>query len=98
MTTINFERSGGVAGNEIHLKLDLNSLPADEAQNLLKLISEADFFKIPENLVAKSTTDEFRYTITVNAGQSSHTVHTSDTTMPKPLLPLVNELTMLKTP
>jgi len=96
MTTITFERSGGIIGNEIQLELDLNSLPSDESQYLLRLISEADFFNIPENLASNSTPDEFQYRITVDAGNTSHTVRVADTTMPKSLSTLVKELTMLK--
>ena len=96
MTTITFERSGGVVGNDLHLDLDLNSLPEDEAQHLLKLIDEADFFSVPEQTAEQFAPDEFRYKIEVNAGQTSHTVHTSDSTIPKNLLPLAKELTMLK--
>ena len=96
MTTITFERSGGVIGKELHLDLDLESLPEDEAERLQKLIDEADFFNVPENLAARSSADEFQYKITLDDGSKSHTVRTSDTTMPKSLLPLVKELTMLK--
>jgi len=96
MTTIKFQRSGGVVGNEIHLDLDLNTLPDDEAQHLIRLISEADFFKIPENPGAQATTDEFQYIITVQAGKSNHTVRVTDTTMPQNLIPLVKELTILR--
>lgn len=83
-------------GNEISLELDLNSLPADEAQHLIRLITEADFFKLPEDLAGQVTTDEFQYTINVKAGQSNHTVRVTDTTMPEHLLPLVKELTILR--
>ncbi|MFT3894731.1 MAG: hypothetical protein QM730_24135 [Anaerolineales bacterium] len=96
MTTINFHRSGGVVGNVIQLHLNLNELPADEAQHLTRLIMEADFFKIPENLAARSTTDEFQYTITVAASQATHTVKVTDTTMPSDLVPLVKELTIMQ--
>lgn len=96
MTTINFHRSGGVIGNEIQYEVDLNEIPADEAQHLTRMVMEADFFKIPENLAGKATTDEFKYTVTVEAGQTSHTVHVTDTTMPKDLLPLVKELTIMR--
>ena len=96
MTSIVFERSGGVVGNEIHLDLDLNNLPENESQYLHKLLFDADFFKIPENLSAVSTPDEFQYVITVKAGSSSHTVRVSDTTMPKSLLPLVKEMSKLE--
>ena len=96
MTTITFERSGGVTGKDLHLDLDLNTLPEDESQHLLKLISDADFFNIPEGPIEQFTADEFQYTINVNAGQANHTIHTSDSTMPKNLMPLAKELTMLK--
>ncbi|HXQ34334.1 MAG TPA: protealysin inhibitor emfourin [Anaerolineales bacterium] len=96
MTTITFERSGGVVGNDLHLDLDLDTLAEDEAQHLLKLIDEADFFNIPEQSTEQFTPDEFKYKIAVDAGQTSHTVYTSDSTIPKNLLPLAKELTMLK--
>jgi hypothetical protein len=96
MTTITFERSGGAVGKDLHLDLDLNTLPEDESQHLLKLIDEADFFNIPEHPAEQFKADEFQYTIGVNAGHANHTVHASDSTMPKSLLPLAKELTMLK--
>src|SRR5262245_47688574 len=96
MTTITFDRSGGAVGKDLHLDVDLNNLPEDESQLLQKLISEADFFEIPVQPSPQFMPDEFKYTITIRAGQSMHTVHTSDSTIPKDLLPLVKELTMLK--
>ena len=95
MTTIQFDRSGGVTGSDIHLNLDLNSIPEEQSQPLQNLLFEANFFDIPENPARETTPDEFHYVITVNAGHTSHTVHTTDTTMPKTLLPLVKELTRL---
>jgi hypothetical protein len=96
MTTINFHRSGGVIGNEIQYEVNLSELPADEAQHLTRLIMESDFYKVPEDLAAQATSDEFKYTITVDAGQSHHTVHVTDSTMPKDLLPLIKELTIMR--
>jgi len=71
MTTITFERSGGAAGKDLHLDLDLNTLPEDESQHLLKLIDEADFFNIPEHPAEQFKADEFQYTIGVNAGHAT---------------------------
>jgi hypothetical protein len=96
MTIINFYRSGGVVGNVIHSEVNLSELPADEAQHMTRLIMESDFFHIPEDLAGQATTDEFQYTITVNAGQTEHTVRCTDTTMPKSLVPLVKELTIMR--
>ena len=96
MTTITFERSGGVVGNEIYLDLNVDTLSEDNAKRLSNLLENADFFKIPSNLGMASTTDEFQYKVTVDNGNEHHSVHTTDTTMPKSLFPLVRELTMLQ--
>lgn len=96
MTSIIFERSSGLIGNEINFELDVNSLPENESQLLQKLLFEADFYNIPDDLSAKTTPDEFQYVITVKSGQFEHTVRVSDTTMPKSLAPLVNELIALR--
>jgi hypothetical protein len=93
MTTIHFERTGGLLGKEIDFDLDLNQLPDEASQQIQRLILDADFHRIPADLYGKSTPDEFEYVITVRAGQSEHTVRTCDTTMPDALSPLVAELT-----
>jgi len=96
MTLIMFDRSGGAIGKDMHLELDLDTIPADEAQNLLRLIHETGFFDIPESSDAQAGPDESQYQITVHSGNGSHTIHTSDSSMPKSLQPMVRELTMLK--
>lgn len=95
MTKITFERSGGLMGQNINLDLDLDTLPASEALNLIHLIQEADFFKLPEDLVATSTPDEFVYTLTVESGSAQHSVRASDTGAPESLRPLLNVLSTL---
>jgi len=96
MTQINFERSSGLVGRPIRYSVNLNDLSEDEAQNPQKMIGDANFFEIPENLRGSTTPDEFHYQVTVDDGKQSHTVRTSDTTMPRSLVPLIKELTMLK--
>ena len=92
MTRITFERSGDQATS---FGFDLDSLPANEAQNLLRLIGDANFFNLPRELVKSPAPDDPEYTITVEAGQARHTVHTSDTTVSDALRPLLDELSML---
>lgn len=96
MTQIHFERSSGLVGRTIRYSVNLNDLSEDEAQNLKKMINDANFFEIPEDLRGSATPDEFHYQVTVDDGTQSHTVRASDTTMPRSLVPLVKELTMLK--
>ena len=97
MTTITFKRSGGFVGTGMKYELNLNQLPQNDANSLIHLIQQAEFFNIPENLIVKFNPDEYQYTITVDAGIISHTVRTNDTTMPASLRPLVDELSILRT-
>jgi len=97
MTTISFKRSGGFVGKGMRLQLSLDQLSSNDASALLRLIEQAEFFRIPENLIVKFNPDEYQYTITVDAGVICHTVRTNDTTMPASLRPLVDELSSLQT-
>lgn len=97
MTTITFKRSGGFIGRGMRLQVDLEQLPIHDARYLTRLIEQAEFFNLPENLIIKFNPDEYQYTITVDLGVTSHTVRTNDTTMPGSLRPLVDELSALKT-
>ena len=95
MTKINFKRTGGILGREINTDIELNELPADESQELMQLITETNFFKIPQNLIGHAIPDEYEYTITVEAGNTHHTIQTSDTTAPESLRPLLEKLSRL---
>ena len=95
MTTISFKRSGGFVGKGMRLQLALDELPSGDANAILRLIEQAAFFDLPENLIVKFNPDEYQYTITVDAGVICHTVRTNDTTMPAALRPLVEELSSL---
>jgi hypothetical protein len=92
-----FKRCGGFVGKGMRFQLRLEELPAADANALLQLIEQAQFFNIPENLIVRFNPDEYQYTITVDAGILSHTVRTNDTTMPASLRPLVNELSSMHT-
>jgi hypothetical protein len=95
MTKIKFNRSGGFLGQEIDLDLDVDTLPANEALNLIHLVQKSDFFKLPEDMVGTATPDEFIYTLTVESGSSQHCIRTSDTSVPDALRPLLNVLSTL---
>ena len=89
---ITFERTGGFIGSKSGMTINLDDLPLDQAEMLRRLLDEANFF----TLLAKPSTDPipdgFRYTITVESDTNQHTVHTSDTTAPDELRPLLQEL------
>ena len=95
MTKIIFKRSGGMLGQEIETDIDLNELPGAESQELMQLLTETNFFKIPQNLIGHAAPDEYEYRITVEAGNTHHTIQTSDATAPESLRPLLVKLSSL---
>jgi hypothetical protein len=96
MTTVTFKRSGGFIGKGMRFELNLNQIPIEDAQDLINLIEQAQFFDLPENMIIKFNPDEYQYTITVDAGLMAHTVRTNDSTMPASLRPLVDQLSSLR--
>ncbi len=94
-TRIAFRRTGGILDQAMELILDLDQLPQNEAQHLERLVGNADFFKLPENLIALSTSQEFQYTLTVKARSNEHTVQVTDTAAPGSLRTLIDELAVL---
>jgi hypothetical protein len=95
MAKIMFKRSGGFIGQGMRFELNLNSMPISAVRNITRLVEEAQFFDLPENLIKNFKPDEYQYTITVDAGITYHTVRTNDSTMPSSLRPLVRELSLL---
>jgi hypothetical protein len=91
-----FKRCGGFIGTGMRFQVDLDQLPTNDSRYIDRLIEQAEFFNLPENLIIKFNPDEYQYTITVDLGVTSHTVRTNDTTMPASLRPLVDELSALK--
>lgn len=80
---------------EMTMNFDLGNMPGSVAQRLQNLLTESDFFEVPLVNDLHTEPDEYQYDITVVAGNSIHTIHVSDTSMPHSLRPLVEELTEL---
>jgi len=87
-----FNRSGGFMGLKSSLTINLDDLPPDQAETLRRLVDEANFFTLPKDPPARPHPDGFQYTITVETKTVKQTVHTSDTTAPQELQPLLQEL------
>lgn len=77
------------------MDIDLGSVPASTAQRLQSLLTSSNFFEIPLVSDLDAGPDEHEYAVTVVAGNSLHTVHVTDSSMPKSLRPLIDELTEL---
>jgi len=82
-------------GLKSSLTVDLDELPLDQAETLRRLVDEAHFFTLTENPPNPPTPDGFQYTITVEAETATHTIHTSDTSAPEELRPLLQELSQM---
>ena len=82
-------------GKEMTMNFDLGTMPGSVAQRLDNLLTSSNFFEVPvvNDLITRP--DEYQYDITVVAGNSIHTLHVSDHSMPDSLRPLVEELTEL---
>lgn len=80
---------------EMAMDFDLDSMPGSIAQRLQNLLTDSNFFDVPIVNDLRAAPDEFQYDITVVAGNSIHTIHVTDTSMPQSVRPLVDELTEL---
>ena len=90
---IKFERTGGFAGMRIGADIDLDDLPEDQARELRELLDDVDFDELPEQLMGKQQMpDGFDYSITVESDKRKHTVHTTDTSAPDKMQPLLELL------
>ena len=77
------------------MDFDLGSMPGSVSQRLQNLLTDSNFFDVAVVNDLRTGPDEYQYDITVVAGNSIHTIHVSDTSMPHSLRPLVEELTEL---
>jgi hypothetical protein len=92
---INFERSGGFAGMRVTATIDTDSLPADEAAELLQLVESAGFFDLPTTIPSTVGADQFTYQLTVQSESRQHRVEVREGGVPPSLRPLLQRLTSL---
>lgn len=87
---LTFERTGGFAGMKMTKVIDTETLPADEANQMRRLVDAADFFRLPATITAKTPQpDRFGYRITVQDGDKQHTVAVTEQAVPGTLRPLL---------
>ena len=93
---IKFERTGGFAGIRFAADFEMSDLPADQAQQIFRLLNDMDFDKLPAQIAGNpQVADGFNYSITVVTEKQQHTVTTSDTTANSKLEPLLEILTQI---
>lgn len=74
---ITVTRTGGFAG--LHQQLgpvETSSLDSEVADQVGRIVTESDFFSLPESLQGSPVHDGFRYTVRINDGDREHTVVT----------------------
>jgi hypothetical protein len=90
---ITFERSGGFAGITISTTVNTDDLSISEADELRRLIEEADFFNQPAVIAPHEPhPDRFQYEVTVQDDGRLHTIMVSEEVMPENLRPLIRWL------
>jgi hypothetical protein len=99
---IHFERTGGFAGPAARrtATVDADALPATEAEELRKLVQQADVAALATPSATGGTTrpDAFRYRLVIDTDGQQHAVSFSDTDMPAAIRPLVSWLTKRASP
>lgn len=93
---IEFVRTGGFAGMRMAATIDSESLPPEEARELLDELDSANFFTLPTLLSGEGGgADRFEYEITIDDGSRQHTVQAGDASLPDHVQPLVRHLERL---
>ena len=81
---IKFERTGGFAGIRLAADIKLDELPEDQAQQILELLDDLDFDKLPEQMMSdRQIPDSFTYSVTVISKGQQHTVTTNEASAPE---------------
>jgi hypothetical protein len=90
---IEFKRTGGFAGLQLQIKVDTESLDATAGGELSGLVTAANFFALPAQILNPSSgADQYQYTLTVSADGQQHTVETTEQSAPSALQPLLQRL------
>ena|ERR1700754_4065543 len=93
---IHFKRAGGFAAPAMNrdYTVDLANLPAEEAEELQKLITQLDIAGLASHPISKPPQpDAFYYRVVIEDHGGQYTIQTSDADMPASLRPLVEWLT-----
>ncbi|PYX01759.1 MAG: hypothetical protein DMG89_00450 [Acidobacteria bacterium] len=93
---IQFERKGGFAGIPVAATIEVDQLPQPQAKDVHRTIEAAGFFSLPSNISAPAPQpDRFRYRVTIQTPQQTHTVSVDETAAPPALRSLIEKLSSL---
>ena len=92
---IEFHSSGGYMNLSLNYVIDSEVLPHDLADELQKLVDQANFFNIQQTTLGSHTggpPDVLSYRLSISSPIHNRTIECNDVTAPKALLPLLGRL------
>ena len=90
------ERTGGFAGLRLTATIDTESLPQEEARELVDMVYAAGFFDLPAVIAAPAAgADRFNYRLTVKDESREHTVEVGESAASGALGTLLHRLNAL---
>lgn len=96
---IDFATSGGFANLELNYRADTNSLPEEQAQELIRLVESSGAFDLEQEDVNANVTvgrsDVISYRLTLSEGARQTTLWFNDLTVPASMRPLLAYLRKL---
>src|SRR5512138_1543917 len=93
---VDFFRTGGLGNVQLTASLETTKLFPDEAVKVHKLLDDAKFFDLPENITSLNPDpDGYEYRITVDSAEHLHTVTVSGRSVPGSLRPLIDYLSSI---
>jgi len=92
---IYFERSGGLLGSKLKTAVDTTQLPAEEAEEWERVLTEDQFLELPPVVEPTMRVDEFSYKMTVITSEWQHTARFTDVNTPEEMQPVIRQLTIM---
>ncbi len=92
---IYFERSGGFSGLKLKTAVDTTQLPAEEAEQIERVLSTNQFLELPPDAEPTAEMDQFSYKMTVITGDWQHTAVFTDANASEELQPVIRRLTVI---
>jgi hypothetical protein len=90
-----FERSGGFMGSKLKTAVDTTQLPAEEAEELERMLTANQFLQLPSKREPAGGFDQFNYELTVITNEWQHTVMFTDAHVTEEMQPVIRRLTKM---
>jgi Emfourin len=91
---IDFERAGGYAGLTLRTTIDSHSLPANEKEELGRLLDESGIHELMQkSVLPESLPDQFIYRLKIHWGEELLSIQLGEKEIPPSVRPLLKFLT-----